>query len=539
MRRLIARTPHSRVYLAQSPEGQLVALKELLFAQVPSTQELEAFEREARLLEAISHPRIPRLLKHFREGQGADLRLYLAAEYISGETLLDRLAHHTFSEEEARDIALQVLKILEYLHGRTPSILHRDIKPANIIRQQDGTLFLVDFGSARESLKGATVGSTLVGTFGYMPLEQFGGTVDVTSDLYALGASLVHLLGRTPPAEHFQPDRGLELSHLDAPSLGDWLRKVTALRPEGRYRSAALARKALGEASSPGASARATPLPDVTTLPPEAPPALIKLAREVQAGRELASETQQRKQAVADRKAQREVLRQERSREKKRTVYEDDRLSPMDFYRLSCLRMASPIMLPWWGCSIGGFIWAGLEGAEFVPPLMTPAGIGFVLSLLLVVHGVLVLPGLIGAVTGWRAFHRLPFALEGLGHLVHRADGDWTTFRRCTVSLRLKETDPSSKEATTASSVQAAVLHLIVDRCNATIRRVVLSAEGFGERNWKIQGHHVEGYANWRVGRNILAICQKHLVPLQRDCGLIEAVVIEPSGDHFSLGSGD
>src|SRR5690606_6797617 len=102
-----------------------------------------------------------------QEGQGAELRLYLAAEHIPGETLLERLAHHAFSEEEAQEMGLQVLEILEYLHARKPRVLHRDIKPANLIRQPDGSLFLVDFGAARESVKGATSGSTLVGTFGY------------------------------------------------------------------------------------------------------------------------------------------------------------------------------------------------------------------------------------------------------------------------------------------------------------------------------------------------------------------------------------
>src|SRR4051812_43273994 len=63
VQRLIARTHHSRVYLASSPGGEEVALKELLFAQVPGAEEVEAFEREARILETLSHPRIPKLLQ--------------------------------------------------------------------------------------------------------------------------------------------------------------------------------------------------------------------------------------------------------------------------------------------------------------------------------------------------------------------------------------------------------------------------------------------------------------------------------------------
>jgi serine/threonine protein kinase len=82
---------------------------------------------------------------------------------------------------------------------QTPPVLHRDLKPANVVLRPDGTLALVDFGSVRTLSTDRTHGSTLVGTFGYMPPEQLGGTVDRTSDLYALGATLLHdLTGRDP-----------------------------------------------------------------------------------------------------------------------------------------------------------------------------------------------------------------------------------------------------------------------------------------------------------------------------------------------------
>jgi hypothetical protein len=76
-------------------------------------------------------------------------------------------------------------------------VIHRDIKPANLLRRKDGTLAVVDFGAAH--VQGATAGSTSIGTFGYMPIEQLAGLVDATTDIYALGASLVHLLSRQEP----------------------------------------------------------------------------------------------------------------------------------------------------------------------------------------------------------------------------------------------------------------------------------------------------------------------------------------------------
>jgi serine/threonine protein kinase len=536
VQRLIAKTPHSRVYLAQGPGGQQVALKELLFAQVPGAQEIEAFEREARLLETISHPRIPRLLGHFQEGQGAELRLYLAAEHISGETLLEHLGHHTFSEAEARDIGLQVLETLEYLHGRKPRVLHRDIKPANLIRQPDGTLFLVDFGAARESVKGATVGSTLVGTFGYMPLEQFGGTVDVTSDLYALGATLVHLLGRTPPAEHFQPDRGLDVSHLDAPVLGPWLRKVTALRPEDRYRSAKLARQAL-EALQPSSSPARVQQISTGALSTDAPAALARLAQEAQATREATSKAQLRQQQETDKEEREEARR----REQLQAFYEDDLLSLMDFYRMSCTDASSPAALPWIGLFIAGLIYATLALSELVdvPTFYTLNGIMFILGVLFTAYAGLASLPLIRALKLRRAFKQLPFTLEGLGRLVHRGNGALRKFTRCSLRLQLKKEGASRNSAELVKSTRAAALQVAVDRANAALGRATYSPAPSQEIRWKIRDDKAEGYANWRVGGQLLATCSESFGPLQRELGLIQSVIIEPSDESFTLSTGD
>ncbi|HYS07384.1 MAG TPA: serine/threonine-protein kinase [Myxococcales bacterium] len=229
---VLAQSPHGRTYRARGPGG-LVALKELVFALVPTAQQLDAFEREARLLGSISHPQIPRLIDSFREGEGPSLRLYLAQELVEGEPLSARIG---IDEAEARAIARQLLIILRDLHGG--GIVHRDVKPANVLRRPDGTLALVDFGAAR-ALAGVTHGATLVGTFGYMPPEQLGGTVDATSDLYALGATLVHLLGRKAPEDVLGPDLELRLDHLlISPAFRAFLGRLTALRRASRPGSA-------------------------------------------------------------------------------------------------------------------------------------------------------------------------------------------------------------------------------------------------------------------------------------------------------------
>src|SRR5438094_283039 len=85
--KVLAQTDHGRVYRARSPDGAIVALKELQFASVPGAQQIDAFEREAATLKTLHHPRIPRYVDSFSEGEGVHLRLYLAAEFIEGEPL--------------------------------------------------------------------------------------------------------------------------------------------------------------------------------------------------------------------------------------------------------------------------------------------------------------------------------------------------------------------------------------------------------------------------------------------------------------------
>ena len=232
---VLAQSPHGRTYRAEGPTG-MVALKELVFALVPTALQLDAFERESKLLGSVSHPQVPRFIESFREGDGPSLRLYLAQELVEGEPLSDRLRSHVFDEAEGRVVARQLLQILRYLHER--GIVHRDVKPANVLRRADGTLALVDFGAAR-LLEGVTHGATLVGTFGYMPPEQLGGTVDATSDLYALGATLVHLLGRKAPEDVLGPDFEIRLDHLSvSPGFRAFLSRLTSRRRDFRPASA-------------------------------------------------------------------------------------------------------------------------------------------------------------------------------------------------------------------------------------------------------------------------------------------------------------
>lgn len=159
------------------------------------------FVREARILANLSHPNLPRVTDHFIiSGQGQ----YLVMDYVEGDDLDQWISRTGRPADTAKVIhwISQVCDALSYLHQQDPPIIHRDIKPANIRITPQGKAVLVDFGIAKlyNPQMRTTVGARAV-TSGYSPPEQYGqGATDERSDVYALGATLYHLLtGITPP----------------------------------------------------------------------------------------------------------------------------------------------------------------------------------------------------------------------------------------------------------------------------------------------------------------------------------------------------
>jgi serine/threonine protein kinase len=161
------------------------------------------FKREAETLAHLDHPLIPDVTDHFEEG----LRYYMVMDYVEGENLehwLER-TQQPMREQDALRYALEVLDILEYLAKQHPAIVHRDIKPANIIiGTKDTHAHLVDFGIARANTvsDGKLRKTTALGTPGYAPPEQYQGFADPRSDLYALAATLHHLVTNRDPGEY-------------------------------------------------------------------------------------------------------------------------------------------------------------------------------------------------------------------------------------------------------------------------------------------------------------------------------------------------
>ncbi|HEY9667074.1 MAG TPA: serine/threonine-protein kinase, partial [Coleofasciculaceae cyanobacterium] len=236
------------------PKRAIVKL--LAFSPQMQWDEFKLFEREAQVLNALNHPRIPKYRDYFSLDRYAGEGLCwfaLVQDYIPGhclQQLLDEGKH--FTETQVRSIAAQVLEILIYLHELNPPVLHRDIKPSNLILGANEQVYLVDFGAVQDptAVEGATF--TVVGTAGYAPLEQFYGKAVPASDLYALGATLIHLLTGTAPAD--LPQSNLRIQFQEQVSLNPtflrWIESLTDPDLDRRFVSAAQALDALLTGSS-------------------------------------------------------------------------------------------------------------------------------------------------------------------------------------------------------------------------------------------------------------------------------------------------
>lgn len=235
--------------------GELVVIKLLSFGSDFEWDDLKLFEREAETLKSLSHPLIPRYLDYFEVNSSGIKGFALVQTYIPAQTLEQYLqSGRTFTEIEVKQIAKSLLEILIYLHGLHPPVIHRDIKPSNILLGERsgnsaGQVYLVDFGSVQTVLAAEGGTRTVVGTYGYMPPEQFGARTFPASDLYSLGATLIYLVTGTHPADLPQKDFRIQFEQLTnlSPSFTNWLKWMTEPSLERRLNSATQALAALEE----------------------------------------------------------------------------------------------------------------------------------------------------------------------------------------------------------------------------------------------------------------------------------------------------
>lgn len=178
---------------------KLVAVKEMINqARDPQVRQtiVQNFEREANILATLNHPSIPKIFDYFTHEQ----RSYLVEEFVNGKDLEEILneSEGPISEDKAVAWAIELCDVLQYLHGHKPEpIIFRDMKPSNVMVNHDGHIVLVDFGIAKMFRAGQK--GTMIGTEGYSPPEQYRGEATPLADVYALGATLHHLLTKRDP----------------------------------------------------------------------------------------------------------------------------------------------------------------------------------------------------------------------------------------------------------------------------------------------------------------------------------------------------
>jgi serine/threonine protein kinase len=235
---------------ATQQTGTRWAVKEMSPASLPPserTQAISDFRREAQILATLKHPNLPHVVETFEE-MG---KYFLVMEFIAGRTLLNVIDTNVGFIPEERIMAWgrQMFDVLHYLHSQDPPIIYRDIKPANIMLvESTERIKLIDFGIARFHKAGKVQDTEAFGTAGYAPPEQYGkGQTDQRSDVYALGATLHHLMTKQDPS--LNPFNWVPVRRLNphiSPSLENAVMVATSLDPSRRFQTIEEFGQALG-----------------------------------------------------------------------------------------------------------------------------------------------------------------------------------------------------------------------------------------------------------------------------------------------------
>jgi eukaryotic-like serine/threonine-protein kinase len=209
----------------------------------PNPESTTQFLQEARLLAALHHPNLPRVIDHFI----LDGDEYLVMDYIVGRDLQDVIEEDgCLPLDQVLVYARQLGDAVNFLHTQNPPIIHRDIKPANIKLDDKGNCILVDFGIAKAgNIAQATSAGAKGFTPGYAPPEQYGSSrTGPYSDQYALAATLFHLLTGQRPADSVQRALGnaiLTSMNLLLPGIPAHIQRAferaLEIRPENRFAS--------------------------------------------------------------------------------------------------------------------------------------------------------------------------------------------------------------------------------------------------------------------------------------------------------------
>jgi urea transport system substrate-binding protein len=241
----------------------------------PTQKVVQLFEREAKQLQLLGeHPQIPALFAYFQE----EGYLYLVQQFVDGQNLLTELNQHgSFRESQIRELLLNLLPTLQYIHER--GVIHRDLKPENMMRRRsDGNFVLIDFGISKQLTHSlVTLAGTIAGSLGYASPEQMeDGQATPANDLYSLGVSCFHLLTGIHPWSLWK-DEGYGWlrrwqQHLSQPlslEVAQVLNQLLQREAAQRYQTADAVLRDL-QSQRPISAASSTPLPQTpiqTTIP--------------------------------------------------------------------------------------------------------------------------------------------------------------------------------------------------------------------------------------------------------------------------------
>ncbi|XP_059072812.1 uncharacterized protein LOC131034044 isoform X2 [Cryptomeria japonica] len=218
----------SITYEAEVGDGEKVALKAMSLRNMRGWKELDLFERECRVLQSLQHPSIPQYIDYF--------------EIASGKSLADLVqSGWHVSEKEIKEVTIKVLDILRYLGDLRPPVIHRDIKPENIIWDTSTRrISLVDFGAVQDAVSITMIGSTVVGTYGYMAPEQFQNRATLQTDLYGLGCTILYILSGRSPSSFPQKRLKIDFKGLVPMSshFANIVERLLEPAPEDRFQSA-------------------------------------------------------------------------------------------------------------------------------------------------------------------------------------------------------------------------------------------------------------------------------------------------------------
>jgi outer membrane protein assembly factor BamB/tRNA A-37 threonylcarbamoyl transferase component Bud32 len=229
--------------------NKLVAIKEMTNLMTDKTiydMVLKNFEREADVLAELSHPSIPRIFDYF----SYDKSMYLVMEFIDGKDLeaILEAENNYLALEKVITWSIELCDVLSYLHNHQPEpLVFRDMKPSNVMIDQHGHVRLIDFGIARFFQPGTK--GTMIGTEGYSPPEQYRGEASPAGDIYALGATIHHLLTnrdpRLEPPFSFHERLIREINPNVSPEFEVVINTALDYDPLKRYASAETFKKAL------------------------------------------------------------------------------------------------------------------------------------------------------------------------------------------------------------------------------------------------------------------------------------------------------